>query len=283
MLLQAQHLMKKYGSHMAVNDVSLSFVAGQFVALLGHNGAGKSTTIQMLTGLLVPSAGQIKYQPGTTVGMVFQDSVLDNDLTVAQNLRLSARLYRHRNSFWQARLIAKFALDKIQNQKYGTLSGGQRRRVDIVRALLGHPAILFLDEPTTGLDLQTRNLIWQVLNELRHTERLTLILTTHYLEEANQADWVYVMHKGQIVASNTVQHLKAEYAQNTLTVTMAIDTSLPKSIQRMGTQSSQSQWIFHPQDDQVAQQWLQRIQPATFTYQHGTMNDMFVNLTGKEL
>ena len=198
MLIQTRNLTKKYGQKTVVDHLNLTIPKGSLVAYIGTNGAGKSTTIKMLTGLLQPSQGQVIVAPDMKIGMVFQDSVLDPELTVKANLNHRAGLYRNLDKGWLAHLLELTELTDLLQQKYGTLSGGQRRRVDIARALLNKPELLFLDEPTTGLDIQTRRMIWELLHLLKKEEGLTIFLTTHYLEEAENAEVAYVINQGKI-------------------------------------------------------------------------------------
>ncbi|TPR47218.1 ABC transporter ATP-binding protein, partial [Apilactobacillus micheneri] len=206
-LLETKELTKKFKNYVAVDHLNLTINKGQLVALLGHNGAGKSTTISMLIGLIQPTSGNIEFE-GLKVneskyrrklGVVFQNSVLDDDLTVKQNINIRSNMYRNLDASFKNKILNDLELSSILNQKYKTLSGGQRRRVDIERSLLNKPEILFLDEPSTGLDIQSRNKIWEFLNNLRKSIGLTIILTTHYLEEAEDADFVYVIDKGKLV------------------------------------------------------------------------------------
>ena len=170
MILQAKNISKRYGNHLAVNNIHLQFEKGTFNAILGPNGAGKSTTISMLIGLKQPTKGEIIYEPGAKIGMVFQTSVLDEMLTVRENLTIRAKQYKGLKPDRVSDLIGRLGLSAFQKQRYGTLSGGQKRRVDIARALLSQPDILFLDEPTTGLDIQTRKSIWDLLYQLQREE-----------------------------------------------------------------------------------------------------------------
>ena len=292
-MLEVTELTKSFGHKIAVDHINLQIEKGQLIAFLGHNGAGKSTTINMLTGLLKPDAGSISlegHQPAENqythyLGVVFQDSVLDKQLTVAKNLSIASKLYRDCDKQFCEDLMQKFEIDTIKNQKYGSLSGGQRRRVDIVRSLLSQPELLFLDEPSTGLDIQTRKKIWEVLDQLRQEYGLTIILTTHYLEEANQADWVYVMDKGKIVASDTVDNLKAQYAKNSLTLFfksegLAQSMPLRENDQRVGKKVTVKITSY-----QEAMQTINLYQNDIndFEYVHGTMDDIFIELTGKEI
>ncbi len=220
MLIETYGLTKKYGKKLALNKVNLKIDRGQLVAYLGTNGAGKSTTINILTGLLKPTSGTIKYAPNLKIGVVFQDSVLDDNLTVKDNLYLRAKMYKIFSKDWLKQLIELIGIKKFLNQKYGTLSGGQRRRVDIARALIGHPDLLFLDEPTTGLDLQTRLVIWNLLQKLQKEQGLTIFLTTHYLEEAENADQMYILENGNILAKGSASQIKGKYAPTKLIVKM---------------------------------------------------------------
>lgn len=274
-LLQATSLTKKFQNKIAVNSINLTINKGDFVALLGPNGAGKSTTINMLTGVIQPTDGRIDFDGRTSnnceyknkIGVVFQNSVLDDNLSVKDNIMARARMYNKPTQIQP--LINKFGLESIWKQKYGSLSGGQKRRVDIARALINSPELLFLDEPSTGLDIQTRTAIWNVLDELRHNMGLTVILTTHYLEETQNADYVYIIDQGKIIAEDTVDQLQKKYTKNILT--LYYQNGEPKNI----TVSDKNQAI------QILSKNSQVI--SDFAYRPGTMNDVFMNLTGNEI
>ncbi|MHA8262182.1 ABC transporter ATP-binding protein [Lactobacillaceae bacterium Melli_B3] len=293
-LLTAHNLTQQYGKHTAVDHIDLSIEAGQLVAFLGPNGAGKSTTLKMLTGITNPKAGTINLQGLSPkdpkyrrqIGVVFQESVLDNELTVKQNLLWRAGMYKDVDQQFIASLLRAFDTESIMHQKYGTLSGGQRRRVDIIRALLHKPTLLFLDEPSTGLDIQTRNKIWAVLNQLRKQYHLTIILTTHYLEEANFADYVYVIDHGNIIAADTVNDLKTKYAKDVLTITSDhVDQIKPLMNPAWQTTIDGHQiQIVMPSID-AAIQFLTQVRSLidTMDYRRGDMNDIFVALTGREI
>ncbi|WP_125590144.1 ABC transporter ATP-binding protein [Companilactobacillus jidongensis] len=274
-LLQATSLTKKFKNKTAVNGINLTINKGDFVAFLGPNGAGKSTTINMLTGIIQPTSGMIDFYGKSTtnrdyrnkIGVVFQSSVLDNNLSVKDNIMTRAKMY-HKPTQIQL-LINKFDLESIWKQKYGSLSGGQRRRVDIARALVNSPELLFLDEPSTGLDVRTRTAIWTVLNQLRRDTGLTIVLTTHYLEETQTADYVYIIDQGKIIAENTVNKLQKQYTQNILTLYYPNGESKKLSVN----------------DKDHAIEILSKNSQAIsdFEYRPGTMNDVFMNLTGKEI
>lgn len=289
MLLNVKNLTKEFNHRLVVNNINLTIEPGQLVAFLGPNGAGKSTTINMLTGIIRPTTGVIDLNGSTpeqteyhqAIGVVFQNSVLDNELTVKQNLRSRQLMYKKGTrplEFW----IEKFRLQKIINQKYQTLSGGQKRRVDIVRALLHDPQLLFLDEPTTGLDIQTRNLIWEVLNELRQETGLTIVLTTHYLEEAELANFVYVIDHGQVIAADIVTELKQKFAQNVLTIYSDDPKTVAQQLVDYRYQlDTNSVTAFIPEDKILG--ILNKLSDSIsdFEYRRGNMDDIFLNLTGK--
>ncbi|UQS84904.1 ABC transporter ATP-binding protein [Apilactobacillus apisilvae] len=292
-LLKVDNLTKKFKNKIAVNNVNLSVQKGQLVALLGHNGAGKSTTISMLIGLMKPTNGEIKlagFSPNDAkyrqkLGVVFQNSVLDDDLTVEKNIDIRAHMYKNLDIHFKNKLIDDFELKNIIHQKYKTLSGGQRRRVDIVRSLLNKPEILFLDEPSTGLDIQTRNKIWEVLNNLRKSMNLTIILTTHYLEEAEDADFVYVMDKGNIVANDTVNDLKIKYTKDKLTLYSNNVHALKQHLDIDVAEETFESLTININDHNDAINILSKIKDfiTTFEYKRGSMDDIFIALTGKEI
>lgn len=280
MLIETYGLTKKYGKKLALNKVDLKIDRGQLVAYLGTNGAGKSTTINILTGLLKPTSEIIKYAPNLKIGVVFQDSVLDDNLTVKDNLYLRAKMYKTFSKDWLKQLIELIGIKKFLNQKYGTLSGGQRRRVDIARALIDHPDLLFLDEPTTGLDLQTRLVIWNLLQKLQKEQGLTIFLTTHYLEEAENADQMYILENGNILARGSASQIKAKYAPTKLIVTMK-DNKPPLHSKTLKDNNCELDAL----DSSQALDFLtkNKNQIEDFEYQKGSINDAFIKITGKEL
>ena len=255
MILQAKNISKRYGNHLAVNNIHLQFEKGTFNAILGPNGAGKSTTISMLIGLKQPTQGEIIYKPGTKIGVVFQTSVLDEMLTVRENLTIRARQYKDLKSNRVSDLIDRLGLSAFQKQKYGTLSGGQKRRVDIARALLSQPDILFLDEPTTGLDIQTRKSIWDLLYQLQREEGMTVVLTTHYLDEADEADQIYIVDHGEVIAQGSALDIKSQYAKNILKIRFKERQQI-ESLKSLG---------------------------MSVEFRPGTMDDAFIALTGREV
>ena len=283
MLIETQELTKKFGDKIAVNKADIQIKRGQLVAYLGTNGAGKSTTINMLTGLLKPTSGIISKASNLKIGVVFQNSVLDNALTVKDNLYLRAQMYRNYSPDWLEHLIALMDIKEFLNQKFGTLSGGQKRRVDIARALICKPDLLFLDEPTTGLDIQTRIVIWNLLTKLQQQQNLTIFLTTHYLEEAENADQMYILENGQILASGSAAEIKTEFAPNKLILTVN-DTEILQAKQKV-IQFSHNQVEIDSLSPQEAIGILKINQEniTDFSYRKGTINDAFLQITGKEI
>lgn len=283
MLIETQELTKKFGDKIAVNKADIQIRRGQLVAYLGTNGAGKSTTINMLTGLLKPTSGIISKASNLKIGVVFQNSVLDNALTVKDNLYLRAQMYRNYSPDWLEHLIALMDIKEFSNQKFGTLSGGQKRRVDIARALICKPDLLFLDEPTTGLDIQTRIVIWNLLTKLQQQQNLTIFLTTHYLEEAENADQMYILENGQILASGSAAEIKTEFAPNKLILTVN-DTEILQAKQKV-IQFSHNQVEIDSLSPQEAIGILKTNQEniTDFSYRKGTINDAFLQITGKEI
>ena len=287
MILKTINLTQKYGDHTAVDGINMDIEKGSLTAVLGPNGAGKSTTMRMLTGISQPSSGDIIYAPNTTIGVVFQSSVLDNQLTVKENLMIRAKQYRQVGLKQVEILIHDLGLTQFAGQLYGTLSGGQKRRVDIARALLNNPDILFLDEPTTGLDIQTRLAIWQLLHDLQQSRQLTIVLTTHYLDEADYAQQVYVVDHGQIIASGSANQIKQRYASNQLTLFTPDARSLSEKMpDNIGSQViNEHEILIKTGNATEAISLITQHQSilTNFEYRLGTMDDAFVALTGKEM
>lgn len=287
MLVQVKNLTKVYGDKVAVNGLNLEIEAGSFTAILGPNGAGKSTTIQMLIGLLQPTSGQITYAEQTKLGVVFQNSVLDANLTVIENLQIRAKQYKQVETGKIEQLIEQLGLTSFAKQRYGTLSGGQKRRVDIARALLNSPDLLFLDEPTTGLDIQTRESIWKLLKDLQQKEKMTVVLTTHYLNEADDADKIYIVDHGQVIAQGSADQIKERYARNVLRILTSdsedLKVALPTSCE--WEQGKENEFFFYPETTQEALTLLSQLGSyiEQFEFQPGTMDDAFMALTGREV
>lgn len=230
-VIQIDNLIKSFGDVKAVKNLSFRVKKGELFAFLGVNGAGKSTTINIMCGQLEKDGGKVIINGRdqdqdvsaikSDLGVVFQASVLDGSLTVYDNLQSRAALYGITGENFEKRLCELATLLDFSNllkRTVGKLSGGQRRRIDVARALLHKPKILILDEPTTGLDPQTRKTLWSVISSLRQTENMTVLLTTHYMEEAAEADYVVIIDGGEISAEGTPLQLKNAYTGDYITL-----------------------------------------------------------------
>lgn len=295
-IIKIEHLNKCYGDVKAVNDLSFRVKKGELFAFLGVNGAGKSTTISIICGQLRKDSGNVWIKDKEAdragsetkrlLGVVFQDSVLDKPLTVKENLKSRAALYGITgNSFEKrlAELVEILDFGDYINRPVGKLSGGQRRRIDIARALLHRPELLILDEPTTGLDPQTRLLIWDIIEKLRVEEKLTVFLTTHYMEEAANAGYVVILDKGSIVAEGTPFELKNEYVQDTMSVYGVTE----EEIKTLGREYKKIRdgYQLKVKNTAEATRLIVEHQEIFRDYEvvKGRMDDVFLTVTGKTL
>ena len=224
-----KNLKKSYGEVLAVNGISFSVKKGSFFAFLGENGAGKSTTINIIATLLKKTSGEVIIEGNRVdmndgairrdIGVVFQNNMLDAFMTVRENLMSRGSMYGLGKQEVETRVkaLAKtIGLDEFLDRRYGKLSGGQRRRADIARALINKPKVLILDEPTTGLDPKTRKAVWKMIKRLNKQEELTVFLTTHYMEEAAAADYIVIIDAGKIKAEGTPENLRQQYSMDKL-------------------------------------------------------------------
>lgn len=295
-IIEIDHLHKSFGTVKAVQDLSFRVKEGELFAFLGVNGAGKSTTINILCGQLAKDSGSVRIcgtdldaDPDTikrSLGVVFQSSVLDKDLSVQENLASRAALYGiHGKAFRQrlAELAELLEFDDLLKRSVGKLSGGQRRRIDIARALLHRPRILILDEPTTGLDPQTRSILWRVIGDLRRSENMTVFLTTHYMEEAADADYVVILDHGQIAAEGTPLTLKNTYTGDFITI-YGVEESQIRQLSASYEPIRDAFRVSVP--DTAAATALILKHPELFRdYEitKGKMDDVFLAVTGKKL
>lgn len=291
-------LRKSYGDVDAVKGIDFDVDEGSLFAFLGENGAGKSTTINILCTLLNKNGGEVnicgfdmdKSTPSirSCIGVVFQNSVLDKRLSVKNNLTSRASFYGIYGDAWKKRLselCQLLELDGILNRPYGKLSGGQRRRVDVARGLINSPKILFLDEPTTGLDPQTRKNVWEVIDRLRATGGMTVFLTTHYMEEANQADKVVILDEGKIVAVGTPIELKNEYSSDCIRLYAQRTDELDARFADRSFEYCGSFYKIRVEDSQDAKRVIAANSDimTDFEVLKGDMDDVFLSVTGKTL
>lgn len=299
-IIEVSNLRKAYGAVEAVKGIDFYAERGKLFAFLGPNGAGKSTTIDVLTTILRPDAGEILiggHQLGKsdaeirrTIGVVFQDHLLDPLLTVEENICVRGGFYQssrtERNTALQ-RAARAADVTEFLKRPYGKLSGGQKRRADIARALIHTPKILFLDEPTTGLDPQTRRSVWDSVRALQREQGLTVFLTTHYMEEAAEADYVVVIDMGQIAAKGTPAELRETYADDTIKLTpsdapalyeVLADLQIPYEIiaERVVVKLKRTLDALRILD-------ACRAHISGFEVASGTMDDAFIGITGKEM
>ena len=295
-IIEITHLSKHFGDVQAVQDLSFRVKAGELFAFLGINGAGKSTTINIMCGQLSKDAGTVKIggidldsDPDSikrSLGVVFQSSVLDKDLSVQDNLQSRAALYGIRGKAFRERLTELAGLlefEDLLKRTVGKLSGGQRRRIDIARALLHRPKILILDEPTTGLDPQTRNILWQVISDLRKSEGMTVFLTTHYMEEAADADYVVILDSGKIAAEGTPLTLKNTYTGDFITL-YGVDEAQIKQL-GMPCEAIRDAYRVSVPNTAAATELILKHPEIFQDYEitKGKMDDVFLAVTGKKL
>lgn len=295
-IIEIDHLCKSFGEVKAVQDLSFRVKEGELFAFLGVNGAGKSTTINILCGQLSKDSGNVRVcgtdldtRPDAikrSLGVVFQNSVLDKDLSVRDNLQSRAALYGIRGAEFRQRLeeLAKLlSFQDLLKRPVGKLSGGQRRRIDIARALLHRPKILILDEPTTGLDPQTRSSLWQVIADLRRQENMTVFLTTHYMEEAADADFVVILDHGRIAAEGTPLTLKNTYTGDYITVYGQEEAQIKKL--RSPYSSVRDAYRVSVPNTAAARELILKYPELfqDFEITKGKMDDVFLAVTGKSL
>ena len=295
-IIEITHLSKHFGDVQAVQDLSFRVKAGELFAFLGINGAGKSTTINIMCGQLSKDAGTVKIggidldsDPDSikrSLGVVFQNSVLDKDLSVQDNLQSRAALYGIRGKAFRERLTELAGLlefEDLLKRTVGKLSGGQRRRIDIARALLHRPEILILDEPTTGLDPQTRSILWQVIDDLRKSEGMTVFLTTHYMEEAADADYVVILDSGKIAAEGTPLTLKNTYTGDFITL-YGVDEAQIKQL-GMPCEAIRDAYRVSVPNTAAATELILKHPEIFQDYEitKGKMDDVFLAVTGKKL
>jgi multidrug/hemolysin transport system ATP-binding protein len=295
-IIKIDHLQKSFGDIHAVSDLSIRVKEGELFAFLGVNGAGKSTTINIMCGQLQKDSGSVEIdgrnlegnvsQIKSKLGVVFQNSALDAPLSVYDNLQSRAALYGMTGRAFKKRLAELEELldfKELLKRPVGKLSGGQRRRIDIARALLNRPKILILDEPTTGLDPQTRKTIWSVISDLRKNENMTVFLTTHYMEEAAEADYIVILDHGKISAQGTPLELKNGYTGDFITLYGA-DEHAVKAL-GIAYEPIRNGYRLSVPNTAKATELIVRHPELFLDYEitKGKMDDVFLNVTGRNL
>ncbi len=299
-ILEVNHLKKYYGKIKAVDDISFYVEKGKLFAFLGPNGAGKSTTIDVLCTLLKPDEGEViinGHRLGkhddlirSSIGVVFQEGFLDILLTVEENIKIRGHFYGLKGKALDdafATVVSATGVNDFLKRPYGKLSGGQRRRSDIARALINTPQILFLDEPTTGLDPQTRKKVWETIKKMQRDTGMTVFLTTHYMEEAGEADYVIVIDNGKIAAKGTPLDLKRQYASDSLKIIFSDLPAIVKILQdsKLDFTTTQQEVIVRIPNTLEALPIINQCQPfmSGFEVLSGTMDDAFIGITGREI
>lgn len=297
-IIEIEGLKKYYGDVKAVDGIDLAVEEGSLFAFLGLNGAGKSTTINIMCSLLRKDCGKVTIDGydldrqadriKSLIGMVFQNSVLDARLSVKDNLSVRASFYGLCGKQWKERLeelTELFALKELLNRAYGKLSGGQRRRVDLARGIINRPKVLILDEPTTGLDPQTRISVWQIVQDLRKNDNMTVFLTTHYMEEANRADRVVIIDNGKIAAGGSPSELKENYSSDYVKLFLPRTEQTDKRLADHPFEYEDHYYRIKVANSVAAKGFLARFDDLTqdFEVVKGDMDDVFLQVTGKNL
>lgn len=296
--VEIENLQKHFATVKAVDGISFNVKKGRLFAFLGVNGAGKSTTINVMCTLLQKDKGKVKIcgadidsEPEKirrAIGIVFQDSILDKSLTVRENLTVRAGFYGLHGKAWETRLkeiTERLDLGDLLSRPYGKLSGGQRRRTDVARGILHEPQLLILDEPTTGLDPQTRQTVWRAIETLRKEKNMTVFLTTHYMEEANRADDVVIIDAGKISATGSPVELKNRYSSDYIKLYAPQSEALDKTFCALDCTYSGNFYAIRVKDSEEAKAIIAKYgeQLTDFEVIKGDMDDVFLNVTGKKL
>lgn len=296
MILEIKNLNKSFGNVHAVNDLSFHVKKGELFAFLGINGAGKSTTINIICGQLSKDSGTVIIdgknldnqidEIKSDLGVVFQNSLLDGSLTVQANLESRAALYGITGKKFRERLDELAELLDFKDflkRPINKVSGGQRRRIDIARALLHNPKILILDEPTTGLDPQTRKLLWNVISDLRKKKNMTVFLTTHYMEEAADADYVVILDHGRLIAEGSPLELKNNYTGDFITL-YNVEENMVKTL-GLPYESIRNAFRLSVPNTSLATELIIKYPDIFKDYEitKGKMDDVFLSVTGKNL
>lgn len=299
-IIEVEHFTKRYGDFTAVDDISFTVDTGSIFAFLGPNGAGKTTTISTLCTILDKTAGDIKINGHDAskekalvrkdIGIVFQDSTLDEKMTVEENLKYHCAFYKVPKNEVADRI--NFVLDLVEMADWkravvGSLSGGMKRRVEIARGLVHYPKVLFLDEPTTGLDPQTRANVWEYIQKLQKQKNITIFLTTHYMDEAEVCSKIVVMNHGKIIAHDTPENLKKQYTSIEIKAVCSELEMLQSALinRNVPYHTNENVIIFQTKQPSEALEILSECKEKIldFEVKKGTLNDVFLVITGKEI
>jgi ABC-2 type transport system ATP-binding protein len=299
-IIEVKNFTKKYGDFTAVDDISFTVEEGSIFAFLGPNGAGKSTTINTLCTIFDKTSGTLlidgkdvateKSQVRSTIGVVFQDSTLDSKMTIDENLKMHCIFYNVPKKEVEERIQFVLKLVDLLGERkklVGALSGGMKRRVEIARGLIHYPKVLFLDEPTTGLDPQTRAHIWEYIVKLQKERNITIFLTTHYMEEAEICDKIAIMDGGRIVAHDTPYALKKMYTKDKAYITTKNELELEKLLGefKMNYEKKDSYYKVDAENINILLKVLslQKDVITDIEIKKGTFNDVFLEITGRKI
>ncbi len=299
-IIEVKNFTKKYGDFVAVNDISFEVEEGTIFAFLGPNGAGKSTTINTLCTIFEKTSGTLiidgkdvstrKSDVRAAIGVVFQDSTLDAKMTVEENLKLHCVFYHIPKNEVEERI--RFVLNLVdlageRKKLVSALSGGMKRRVEIARGLIHYPKVLFLDEPTTGLDPQTRSHIWEYIKKLQKERNITIFLTTHYMEEAEICNRIAIIDGGVIVAHDTPYALKKKYTKDKAFITTENGEELEQLLQRYQLDYTKKEGFYKVDAENINPLMqvlsMQKDVITDIEIKKGTFNDVFLEITGKKI
>jgi ABC-2 type transport system ATP-binding protein len=301
-IIKVENLVKKFGELVAVDDISFTVAPGEIFGFLGPNGAGKTTTINILCTLSKPTSGRAiindfdvvrqQSQVRQSIGLVFQDPSLDERLSGLQNLRFHAMVYNIPASVREQRIKQVLSMVELWERRHSqvrTYSGGMKRRLEIARGLLHYPKVLFLDEPTLGLDPQTRNRIWEYILELRQREGTTIFLTTHYMDEAEKADRIAIMDYGKLVVMDTPERLKHMVSKDIISVKTDNDDRAAEEIRsryQIKTRHDSDGLTFEVANgEEFLPNFIKEFSTkiVSVSLRHPSLDDVFLKLTGREI
>ncbi len=299
-IIEVSHFTKSYGNFTAVNDISFSVEEGSIFAFLGPNGAGKSTTINTLCTIFEKTSGSLKIagydvseqksEVRSSIGVVFQDTTLDTKMTIEENLKMHCVFYHVPKNEVEERIHFVLGLVDLLGERkklVGALSGGMKRRVEIARGLIHYPKVLFLDEPTTGLDPHTRAHIWEYIVKLQKERNITIFLTTHYMEEAEICDQIAIIDGGKIVAHDTPYALKKKYTKDRAYITTKNSEELEQLLisYQLNYEKKEGYYRVEAEDITHLLQVLSLHKDAItdIEIRKGTFNDVFLEITGRKI